>query len=179
MNSAEAETPQLASVVTGMRVFAPPENAWDALMFYEEVPRCPPFYMRLLLPAPLRVEGPKSAVDDESRCVYREGYLVKRVTRVDRGRRYSFRVVEQKLAIGGGMVRLVGGSFVVRGLPDGQARVELETCFHSSRRPGWLWRPIEAAVCHAFHRHLLRAIRAEVTRRAAPPAAHEATSGRP
>ena len=65
------------------------------------------------------------------------------------------------LAIGRG-IRLTGGSYTLLELPDGSTRIELETRYVSSVRPRWLWRRIEAAVCHAFHRHILGAMRREL-----------------
>jgi len=142
-------------------------------MFFEQIARRPPLYLRLLLPAPRRAEGRRSAVGDETRCVYEKGHLLKRVTEIAPGRRCGFEVVEQRLAIRGG-IRLAGGSYTLRELPDGTTRVELETRYVASRRPRWLWRQIETAVCHAFHRHILSAMRRELATRG-PRAAPAAT----
>ncbi|HXJ83026.1 MAG TPA: hypothetical protein VMS64_30600 [Candidatus Methylomirabilis sp.] len=150
-----------APVVTGMKCSAPIERVWNALMFYEQIPHRPPLHLRLLLPVPLRAEGPRSAVGDETRCVYEGGHVVKRATRVDRWRSYRFDVVEQNLAIGGG-IRLVSGEYRLSELPGGTTRIELETCYVGSRSPAWLWRAVEAIVCHLFHRHILGAIRQDV-----------------
>jgi len=49
-----------------------------------------------------------------------------------------------------------------RELPDGSTRIELETRCVGSVRPRWLWRRIEAAFWHEFHRHILGAMRCEV-----------------
>lgn len=160
----EAGAPAATSIVTGMRFCASPEDVWNGLMFYEQIPRRPPLHLRLLLPAPVCAGGRRSAVGDETRCIYDRGYLLKRVTRIEPLRHYGFDVVEQNLAIGKG-VRLTGGSYRLLGLPGSLTRIELETRFVSSVRPPWLWRRIEAAVCHAFHRHILRAMRREVESR--------------
>ncbi len=149
------------SIVTGMRFFASPGQVWDGLMFYEQIERRPPLHLRLLLPAPMRAEGRRSAVGDETRCIYDKGHLLKRLTRIAPWRQCGFDIVEQNLAIGGG-IRLTGGSYTLLELPGGSTRIELETRYVSSVRPRWLWRRIEAAVCHAFHRHILGAMRREV-----------------
>ena len=133
-------------------------------MFYEQIPFPPPLHLRLLLPTPMRAEGRWSAVGDETRCIYDKGHLLKRVTRIDPWRRYGFDVVEQKLAIGSG-IRLTGGSYTLLALPDGSTRIGLETRYVSSVRPRWLGRRVEAAVCHAFHRHILGAMRRELESR--------------
>jgi hypothetical protein len=146
---AAAAATRSTSIVTRMKFAASPEQAWDALIFYEQITERPPLHLRLLLPLPIRTEGRKSGVGDDARCVYEGGHLLKRVW---------FEVVEQNLTVGGGM-RLLGGGYTLRELPDGRAEVALETCYVSPKHPRWLWKPIEAAVCHTFHRHILGTMR--------------------
>jgi hypothetical protein len=150
-----------------MRFAAAAETVWVGLMFYEQLRRRPPLLLRLLLPAPTRTEGRKFAVGDQTRCLYEQGLLVKRITSIDPPRRCRFEIAEQRLRIAGG-IRLAGGSYSLGVLPDGSTRVELETRYVSPWRPRWLCRPIEAAVCHAFHRHILGAMRGAVESTAEP-----------
>ena len=148
------------SVVTRMNFAASPEQVWSGLMFYEEIDAPPPLHLRLLLPVPIRTEGAKSAVGDETTCVYEGGHLLKRVTQIDSYRYYGFEVVEQNLAVGGTI--LSGGCYTLRELPGRRTEVAITTRYVSPKRPGWLWKPIEATVCHMFHRHLLSAMRRKV-----------------
>jgi hypothetical protein len=159
-----------ASVVTGMRFPVSAERVWARLLYYEQIAEPLPLARRLFLPSPIRTEGRRSGVGDETRCRYREGSLLKRVTRVAFPRHWRFDVVEQDLAIAGG-IRLKGGSYTLRELPDRSTRVELETRYVSSRRPRWVFGPLEAVICHAFHRHILEAMRREssASRRFEPP----------
>jgi len=152
--------PRPAAVVTGMRLAAPVDRVWQGLMLYEQIPGRPSLLLRLLLPAPLGASGRRSAVGDEVRCAYAGGSLLKRATRVEPNRRYWFEIVEQQVSIGGG-IRLLGGGYTLRETPGG-TWIELETRYQSPRRPGWLWRPIESAVCRAFHRHILGGMRGAV-----------------
>jgi hypothetical protein len=152
-----------------MAFAASPAQVWNSLMFYEEVSLRPPLLLRLLLPEPVRVEGRKSAVGAEARCLYRQGQLLKRVTRIDPERRCDFEVVEQGMAIPGG-IRLAGGRYALTASPDGGTRVELETRYFSPLRPRWLAGPVEAAICHAFHRHILEAMRRTLEAAPAGPA---------
>jgi hypothetical protein len=161
-------SPEPERVITGIRFAASAETVWVGLMFYEELPRRPPLLLRLILPAPTRAEGRKSAVGDQTRCLYEGGHLVKRITSIDRLRHSRFEIAEQRLRIAGG-VRLEGGGYSLSELPDGSTRVELETRYISPWFPRWLCRPIEAAVCHAFHRHLLGAMRRAVESSPEPP----------
>jgi len=149
------------SILTRMKFAASPERVWGGLMFYEQIEERPPLYLRLLLPVPIATEGSKSKVGDDVRCSYKGGHLLKRITRIDPGRHYGFEVVEQNLAVRGGLT-LSGGCYTLRALPGGGTQVAVTTRYVSLRRPSWLWKPIEAAVCHMFHRHLLAAMRRKV-----------------
>lgn len=148
---------ETTSVVTRTTFALPPEQVWKRLMFYEQIEVPPPLALRLLLPVPMRTEGRKSRVGDEARCLYSNGHLVKRVTQVEAGRHYGFEIVEQALTIGRG-IRLAGGAYTLREVAAGRTEVTLATRYVSPQRPRWLWRPIEAAVCHGLHRHILRAM---------------------
>jgi hypothetical protein len=145
-------------VVTGMKFSASAETVWKRLMFYEQIEKRPPLVLRLLLPIPIRADGRKLEVGEEIKCIYQDGYLVKRVTGINRGWNYLFEVVEQNLPLHGG-IKLSGGSYTLQELPDGGTEVALETRYVSANRPRWLCRRIEAAVCHLFHRHILNAMR--------------------
>lgn len=161
LDSAEKST----SVVTSMRVFATPSQVWSSLVFYEGLDEAPPLYLRLLLPRPIRTQGSKSKVGDEATCLYQGGHLLKQITKIDVDRLYEFKVVEQDLGIGGG-VRLSGGCYALRALTGGDTELSITTGYTSRNRPRWLVQPVEEAVCHLFHRHLLGAIKrkAEGTR---------------
>lgn len=148
----------MTTVITRMHLALPPRRTWEAVTFYEGIPGKAPLPLRLLLPSPIRTEGRAAKVGDVSRCLYGRGHLTKRVTRVEPCQRYEFEVVEQTLPIGGGL-RLLGGSFTLREQLQGGTLVALETRYASPHRPRWLWAPIEATACHAFHRHILRAMR--------------------
>jgi hypothetical protein len=150
-----------ASIVTRMKFAASCGQVWGGLMFYEQIETRPPLHLRLLLPLPIRTENSKSKVGDEVMCWYEGGHLLKRITQIDVEHHYGFEVVAQRLAIGAGLA-LSGGSYTLRELPSGDTELAITTRYTSIRRPRWLWQPIEAAVCHLFHRHLLSAIRCKV-----------------
>jgi hypothetical protein len=145
------------SIVTRRTLAAPPERVWNALMFYEEIEEPPPLHLRLLLPLPIRTDGSKLAVGDQAKCLYDRGHLVKRVTNIEPCRHYGFEIVEQHLVVGGGLI-LSGGGYTLRELSPRTTEVTVTTRYVSRKRPGWFWKPIEATVCHMFHRYLLSAI---------------------
>ncbi len=165
MNEQVPEAPATAaqpiSVVTRVAFAASPAQVWEVLMFYEEVGQPPPLHLRLLLPVPIRTAGRISEVGDETMCLYEGGHLRKRITRIARRDLYEFEVAEQALSFGGG-IRLSGGRFALRGLPDGQTEVSLETRYRTTRSPRWLWKLFERMVCHSFHRHLMGSMRRKI-----------------
>jgi len=161
LGQASTEIAQWVSVVTRMVFAAPPAQVWDGLVFYEELAARPPWHLRLLLPVPIGTDGKVSAVGDEATCLYEGGHLLKRITRIETGDLYEFEVAEQALSIGGGM-RLSGGRYTLRALPDAQTEVALETRYLSRKWPRWFWRPLEKMVCHLFHRYLLGSMRRQV-----------------
>ena len=155
-NSAPDPAPPLRTVRTSQRYAAEPLRVWQELLYYEQIDVPPPLLLRLLLPRALRTVGRKSNVGDEAVCEYDGGHLRKRVTEVVQGERYRFEVVEQDLPLG--PTRLQGGCYDIRPLPGGGSELTLETRYLSGRRPASLWSPVEASVCHAFHRHILAAM---------------------
>ena len=167
------------AVRTRTRIAAPPERVWDALMFYEQIDARPPLYLRVLLPLPRGADSRSTDVGDEVECSYEGGYLRKRLTRIEPLRHYGFEVVEQNLAIGGG-VQLSGGCYALRELSSSCTELTVTTLYRGARRPRWLWSAIEGAVCHGFHRFLLASIRSTVDgRRESPPRAASPGSAGP
>jgi len=152
-----------ASVVTCGDFSAAPDAVWEALMFYEDVTRPAPVFLRGILPTPLGSEGCKSEVGGEVRCRYVTGHLLKRVTHIIRGRSYSFEIIEQNLSLRGG-IKVLGGNYVLHRLSQNWTRVALLTRYESPNQPRWLFGRLEAVVCHLFHRHILTAIRNNVRR---------------
>jgi hypothetical protein len=146
-----------ASVTTCQDFFAPADAVWDALMFYEEIATDRPFLLRRVLPTPIGTQGCKCQVGGEVKCRYVDGHLVKRVTHIVRGHNYAFEIVEQNLALGG--IKVLGGGYTLRELSEDRTRVALATRYASPNYPRWLFRRLEAAVCHSFHHHILSAMR--------------------
>ncbi len=162
-------------VVTRMSFTVTVGQLWRSLMFYEQIDEPPPWYLRLLLPRPIRTEGEKSTVGDEALCLYESGHLVKRVTHIDPGHRVEFVVVEQQLEVGAA-IQLSGGSYALREIGGGRSELCVTTRYTGGRHPRWAWRAIESAFCHLFHRHLLTSIGRKAGKSRPPVAASEQQS---
>lgn len=155
---------------------ATPEEVWPAIAFYEEIEQAPSWVLRRLLPRPLRSQGRKDVPGSVVRCSYVGGYLLKRMTAVEPHRRLAFDVVEQALELPRGL-RLLGGSVVVEPADGRLSRLAITTRYvRPRRRTGPLGQAIEARLAHAFHRHLLEAIRRRVAHEDSPRAEQNASA---
>ncbi len=151
------------SVATRVHFDASAEAVWNRIMFYEEVPGRAPFFLRVLLPRPIRTEGDKTRIGTKVRCVYKGGDLVKGITRVEAPHLLEFEVVDQRLGIEDCILTL-GGSYRI--CTCGHATdVVLTTNYEACLRPRWLWRPLEALLVGQLHRHILRGVSAAVFHR--------------
>ena len=75
-------------VLEGARVERPREEDWREYEFrgkpgdpQRRPPQIAPLHLRLVLPAPVRTEGRRSSVGDETRCVYDRGHLLNNAPR--------------------------------------------------------------------------------------------------
>ena len=98
------------AVATRIHINASPEEVWNHIVLYEEVPGRPPFLLRTFLPHPVRTDGDKTRVGATVRCTYRGGDLVKRIITVEPPHFLKFEVTEQSLGIEGCVLTL-GGSY--------------------------------------------------------------------
>jgi|RhiMethySRZTD1v2_1073278.scaffolds.fasta_scaffold280140_2 hypothetical protein len=150
------KNPRVEAVTTTVDLDLPTERAWEALRFYEDIPTRPSAILRLVLPTPRRSEGQKAQPGALIRCTYDGGALVKRITIADRPSLLRFEVLEQRLGIEN-CVSLGEGSYEIRVHGTGST-VLLTTAYRGHLRPRFLWRPLERALAHAVHRHILGGI---------------------
>jgi hypothetical protein len=149
-------------------VDATPEEAWNAIMFYEDVEHAPPWLLTLALPQPIRSEGNKQKEGEVVRCFYNCGTISKRISKVERPRVLTFDVVEAKMR-SENYTTLKDGSFEIEPLGKTQSRITLTTRYERRLRPAWIWEPIERKVIHTLHGHVLEGMR----RKAEGPKAEE------
>lgn len=153
---------------------ASPEEVWNRIMFYEEVPGPPPFLLRLLLPIPMRTLGEKGRLGALVQCTYRGGDLTKRITVAEAPNLLRFEVAEQRLGIEDWVLAL-GGSYEIR-RHRGGAEVVLTTSYKACLGPRFVWRPVENFLAGQLHRHILGGISAAL--RDCLPATHSTIKGR-
>jgi hypothetical protein len=150
----------IETVTTQVHLDVNRETAWNLIMFYEEVPGRPPFPLRVFMPDPVRTEGKKTGVEARVRCIYKRGYLVKRITALDPPCLIQFEVTEHRLGIEGCATALEG-SYAIRPSKDG-ADIVLTTRYAAYLRPRYLWKPLEKLVAGQLHRHVLAGMRSSL-----------------
>lgn len=148
------------TVATRVHLNLSPNQAWNHIMLYEEVPGRPSLLLRILLPQPLRTEGDKTRVGSAVRCVYRGGDLVKRITEVVRPSSLRFEVIGQSLGIED-CIRTRGGSYQILSCRDA-TDVVLITNYDAYLHPRRVWRPLEVLLVRQLHAHILRGMYAAV-----------------
>lgn len=141
------------AVTTRAGFDAAPDEVWQRMVFYEEVPHRPPLLLRLFLPTPVSTRGDGRRVGAMVECTYSRGSLVKRITLFERPRLVRFEVVEQCLGVER-CVTTVEGSYELSADGDG-AQVALTTRYRGHLRPRWLLRPFERLLAHQLHGHIL------------------------
>jgi hypothetical protein len=155
------------AVETALHLDATPEEVWRGILFYEEVPRRPVWFLRVFLPRPIRTDGEKMRVGAIVRCTYDGGHLLKRITAVEPAHRVRFDVLEQRLGVED-CVSMSQGSYEIRATGD-HSEVVLTTHYRGRLRPRRLWRQLERRLAHRLHRHILDGMRATLAVGAAEP----------
>ena len=151
---------EIRVVRTDLHVQASPEEAWNAIMFYEDVQHDPPWLLHLALPKPQHSEGNLRKEGEVVRCFYDSGYLAKRISRVVPNRLVEFEVVEQKIGAERN-VKLLGGSFEVQPSAGGGSHIVVKTRYQRTLEPTFMWEATERKVIHTLHGHVLEGMRLE------------------
>jgi hypothetical protein len=122
IESAFPRREEIAVVETSLTVDATPEEAWNAIMFYEEVEHSPPWLLHLALPKPIRSVGNKEKEGEVVRCFYDAGTISKRISRVEKHRRLAFEVAEADIR-SENYTTLKDGSFEIEPVGESQSRI--------------------------------------------------------
>lgn len=165
---------EIAVIETGLTIDATPEEAWNAIMFYEDVEHSPPWLLHLALPKPIRSEGNKQRPGEIVTCFYDCGEIKKRISTVEQPRRLAFDVVSVQMR-SENYANLKEGSFEIVPVGERKSRITLTTRFERKLRPALIWEPIERRVIHTLHGHVLEGMRrkAEGPRAAPQPPPYE------
>jgi hypothetical protein len=144
------------SVVTTTRFEKTPEEVWESLLLFEDVPYRPGGLLRWVLPSPTRTSGDMKRCGEVVLAIYERGYLERRITEVDPGRSLRFSVVTQRLGVED-CITMLGGSEQVRARGLG-AELVLTSRYHGHLRPRCLARFAERRAAREVHAHVIEGI---------------------
>lgn len=131
------------------------QDAWNAQMFYEDVPGPRPYFHRIGLPRPLETQGTIVNVGDQHVSIYtKNARIVKQATAVVPGETLAFDLVEQQ-NFEDRALRFLHGRFDFDAIDNNHTRVTLTSTYQPLMRPRLLWQPIEHAMAGTLHRHIL------------------------
>ena len=149
---------EIAVIKTGLTIEATPQEAWNAIMFYEDVEHAPPWLLHLALPQPIRSEGNKQKEGEVVTCFYNCGEIKKRISKVDAPRQLAFDVIDIQMR-SENYAKLQDGRFEIEPVGEKQSRITLTTRFERKLHPSFFWEPIEHKVIHTLHGHVLEGMR--------------------
>ena len=149
---------EIAVIKTGLTIEATPQEAWNAIMFYEDVEHSPPWLLHLALPQPIRSEGNKQKEGEVVTCFYNCGEIKKRISKVDAPRQLAFDVIDIQMR-SENYAKLQDGRFEIEPVGEKQSRITLTTRFERKLHPSFFWEPIEHKVIHTLHGHVLEGMR--------------------
>ncbi len=143
-------------VQTAGHLACTPDAAWQTVCFYEHIRRKPSWFLRSVLPVPLRTTGCYGKVGDSSRCLYSDGgYLAKRITKLVPGERIEFDIIEHTIRYCRN-IALRGGTISIAAHDDGSCSVHMVTRYELLS-PGWnIARYFVGRTISAMHRIVIR-----------------------
>ncbi len=152
----------MKSIQTTMTVSADVAEIWDKVCFYEEVEGTPTWFLRMVLPLPLRTVGDHKTVGTICRCEYSEGqHILKKITASVENDLLAFDVVETTERFAR-HIRLKGGTIRVAPTPQGGAVVTMVTDYEPNRGVGMLRSALIFCAIRAMHRFVIRDMAAAI-----------------
>ncbi|MFK7789615.1 MAG: hypothetical protein AB8C95_09025 [Phycisphaeraceae bacterium] len=132
------------------------QDAWDAQMFYEDVPGPRPILHSIGLPRPVEAQGKIRKVGDQHISTYtKDARIVKQATAFVPCETIAFNLIEQQ-NFEDSALRFMHGRFDFQPIDANQTRVTLTSTYQPLMRPRVLWKPIERTLSRTLHGHILK-----------------------
>lgn len=165
---AKLETPSLRDVTTTIEIDAPPEQVWQNVIGFSELPAPPEWFFRLGVAYPMRATISGTGVGAVRHCEFSTGPFVEPITVWDEPHRLAFDVSAQPPSMTewspyrdlkaphlDGYMTSKGGEFRLVPLAGGRTRLEGTTHYSLAIFPETYWRPYAELLLHAIHRRVL------------------------
>jgi hypothetical protein len=141
-------------------------RAWDTVCFYEHIQLKPSWFLRIVLPVPMRTTGCYGKIGDESRCMYSDGgYLAKRITNIIAGERIDFDIIEQSIRYCRS-IALKGGTIEVIPTREGECSLRMVTHYEFLSLYVANWRYFVERTIGSMHRIVMRDMEYRLVRHA-------------
>ena len=165
------------AVRTSLDIQAPPEQVWQQVVAFSQIPPPTEWMFRAGIAYPIRAEMIGTGAGAERHCVFSTGAFVEPIQVWDEPRLLKFSVTSNPAPMEEwtpyshiepahlqGFLVSEGGQFLLTPLPNGGTRLEGTTWYHHGLWPSTYWRVWSDAIIHRIHLRVLQHIRDEVER---------------
>ena len=162
-------------VRTSLDIAAPPEQVWQQVVAFSQIPPPEDWMFRAGIAYPIRAEMYGRGVGAERHCVFSTGAFVEPIEVWDEPRLLKFSVVSNPAPMEEwtpyshidtphlhGFLVSEGGQFLLTRLPNGGTRLEGTTWYQHGLWPSQYWRLWSDQIIHKIHLRVLRHIRDEI-----------------
>lgn len=175
LEHAAARPAPLFVVRSSLDIQAPPEEVWNKVVAFTEIPAPKEWMFRAGVAYPIRAEMLGRGVGAERHCVFSTGAFVEPIQIWDAPRLLKFSVTSNPAPMQEwtpyphvdpphlhGFLISEGGQFLLTPLPQGGTRLEGTTWYRHGLWPATYWRLWSDEIIHRIHLRVLNHIRDEV-----------------
>lgn len=163
---------QAREVRSSVVIDAPPEDVWQNVVSFSELPEPDSWLFRTGVAFPMRARIEGSGVGAVRHCEFSTGAFVEPITVWDQPQRLAFDVIEQPEPMEewsfyddihpphlSGTFRSVRGEFRLVALPGGRTRLEGSTWYELRMAPQIYWQLWTDLIVHRIHGRVLRHVK--------------------
>jgi hypothetical protein len=178
MEQVVAPKPTVFSVRTAIEIDAPPEEVWQQVVAFAQIPEPRELMFRMGIAYPIRAEISGVGVGAVRHCVFSTGAFVEPIEIWDPPHLLKFSVTSNPAPMQEwtpyskvepphlhGFLVSNGGQFLLTPLPAGRTRLEGTTWYRHSMWPEIYWRTWSDFIIHRIHLRVLRHIELQATKR--------------
>ncbi|MFQ5745394.1 MAG: hypothetical protein ACE5HV_17715 [Acidobacteriota bacterium] len=164
--------PPLFTVQTAIEIDSPPEQVWQHLVSFAELPKPEDWVFRLGIAYPIRAEIEGEGAGAIRRCVFSTGAFVEPIEVWDEPRLLKFSVTQNPPPMQewtpyreihpphlNGFLVSQEGQFLLTPLPEGRTRLEGTTWYQHNMWPAWYWQAWSDFIIHRIHLRVLKYIK--------------------
>jgi hypothetical protein len=173
-----AQRPSNLVVHSAIDVHAAPEEVWQQVIAFTEIPPPTEWLFHVGIAYPIRAEMLGSGPGAERHCIFSTGAFIEPIEVWDAPHRLKFSVTENPAPMQEwtpyshiepahlhGFLVSTGGQFLLTPLPNGWTRLEGTTWYRHGLWPSAYWQLWSDAIIHRIHLRVLKHIREEAEKK--------------